>query len=99
MYTARRESTSPPGPPAGHGLFISDYGGYGRELSQIVAHEIGHTIGLNHNAERNGDGTACTEATVNPFIDQANGDSDFKDNSSLMWCIAESGRKHIGVPL
>ena len=78
------------------GLFVSDRGGAGPKFYQILAHEIGHTLGLNHNADRVG--TACT-GTANPFIDVANGDSDYKDSSSLMWCFADESRKHIGTPL
>jgi hypothetical protein len=85
-----------------HGLFVSDKGGADDAFVQILAHEIGHTLGLNHNADGNGHNgtptTACNQP-ANPFIDNQNGDSDFTDNSSLMYCFAGPSRRHIGAPL
>jgi hypothetical protein len=84
-----------------HALFISDVGGVGHKLTQITAHEIGHTIGLTHNASSNANHTDCTVTGgnfSNHFIDFANGDSDGKDTSSLMWCFADERSKHIGTP-
>jgi predicted Zn-dependent protease len=89
-----------------HNVFIPDAAAQSDHfLAQIIAHEIGHALGLRHNSSANAAHTACDQHdpsdpdTFNHFIDFAHGDTDIADVTSLMYCGTGEKRRHIGAPL
>ena len=67
--------------------FVSDIGNR-RRRHQVIAHEIGHTLYLQHNHERE----------LQPNMGLQNTSTDFWDGSSLMHWSQQNNRRHIGTP-
>jgi hypothetical protein len=77
-----------------HHVFISNLGA-GRGTF-VLAHELGHALGLTHNRERTPDSGVSAES----HFRFADADPDYDDTTSLMWYTSTEGKENtrIGSP-